>query len=78
MSTHPKQSVTRLVAGYADDNFARLNNCRRDFQLPHSSTRHCALPQNKQGIGIIIIERFFATCFAQSVGPIVIVITFSF
>ncbi|PYS22720.1 MAG: hypothetical protein DMF72_12300 [Acidobacteria bacterium] len=48
------------------------------FQLPHSSTRHCALPQNKQGIGIIFIERFFATCFACCVGPIVIMITFPF
>jgi hypothetical protein len=72
MSTHPKQSVTRLVAGYADD------HCEVKIiaaGISHSSTRHCALPLNKQGIGIIFIERFFATCFAHRVGPFVIMIT---
>jgi hypothetical protein len=35
-----------------------------------------ALPQKfKQGIGIIIIRIFFATCFAHLAGPIVMTIT---
>jgi len=46
-----------------------------ELQLPLSPTRHCATSKFKQGIGIIFIRIFFATCFAHFPGPIGITIT---
>jgi hypothetical protein len=42
----------------------------RQTSFCHSSTCHCAYLSNKQGIGIIFIVDYFATCFALRAGPI--------
>jgi len=45
-----------------------VENCRRlQIQFVNLSLR---LPLNKQGIGIIFIADYFATCFALFGGPI--------
>jgi hypothetical protein len=41
----------------------------RQTSFCHSSTCHCAYFSNKQGIGIIFIVNYFATCFAHRAGP---------
>jgi hypothetical protein len=46
----------------------------RQISICHSST--CSRSQTKQGIGIIFIAEYFATCFAPRAGPTLIYVHF--